>query len=145
MRKSLLLLVVLSTMMLGACSFLEGAGQSVDYVNQATAHINKLSAFAEQAPRLIKDAATNPETKQELENQLLALKTQIEQFNLKSVPAFAKDLHQQVVDKNIILLDEINQVIENGHLALDKMQNSQIITTINDISGLINRISNLGA
>ncbi|MBP1964493.1 DUF6376 family protein [Paenibacillus aceris] len=145
MRKSMLLLVVLSTMMLGACSFLDGASQSVDYVNQATAHINKLSTFAEQAPQLIKDAATNPETKQELENQLLALKTQIEQFNLKSVPAFAKDLHQQVVDKNKILLDEINQVIENGHLVLDKMQNSQILTTINDITGLINRISNLGA
>ncbi|NOV02165.1 hypothetical protein GC097_19335 [Paenibacillus sp. LMG 31457] len=76
---------------------------------------------------------------------MLTLQTQIEQFNLQSVPAFAKDFHQQLVDKNKILLDEINQVVENGHLALDKLQNSQILATINGISGLINRISNLGA
>ncbi|MCY9659816.1 DUF6376 family protein [Paenibacillus chondroitinus] len=145
MRKSMLLFVVLSSMMIGACSILDGANQSLDYVNQATAHINKLSTFAEQAPQLIKDAAANPETKMKLEEQLLALKTEIEQFNLKSVPAFAKDIHEQLVEKNKVLLDEINQVVVNGHLALDKLQNSQILATITDITGLINRISNLGS
>lgn len=132
-------------MMLSACSLLEGANNSLDYVNQATQHINKLSRFAEQAPQMIKDAALNPETKQELENQLNGLKKEIEQFNLKSVPSFAKDIHQQLVDKNEVLLQEINNVVENGHLALDKLQNSQILTTINDITSLINRIKNLGS
>jgi hypothetical protein len=132
-------------MMLSACSLLEGANNSIDYVNQATQHINKLSNFAEQAPQMMKDAALNPETKQELENQLNGLKKEIEQFNLKSVPSFAKDIHQQLVEKNEVLLKEINNVVENGHLALDKLQNSQILTTINDITGLINRITNLGS
>ena len=50
-----------------------------------------------------------------------------------------------MVDKNEVLLDEINNVVENGHLALDKLQNSQILTTINDITSLINRIKNLGS
>jgi ABC-type phosphate/phosphonate transport system substrate-binding protein len=145
MKKWMLLLLILSTMMLSACSLLEGANNSIDYVNQATQHINKLSNFAEQAPQMIKDAALNPETKQELENQLNGLKKEIEQFNLKSVPSFAKDIHQQLVDKNEVLLQEINKVVENGHLALDKLQNSQILTTINDITGLINRIKNLGS
>lgn len=145
MKKWMLLLVILSTMMLSACSLLEGANNSIDYVNQATQHINKLSNFAEQAPQMMKDAALNPETKQELENQLNGLKKEIEQFNLKSVPSFAKDIHQQLVEKNEVLLKEINNVVENGHLALDKLQNSQILTTINDITGLINRITNLGS
>lgn len=145
MKKWMLLLVILSTMMLSACSLLEGANNSIDYVNQATQHINKLSNFAEQAPQMMKDAALNPETKQELENQLNGLKKEIEQFNLKSVPSFAKDIHQQLVAKNEVLLKEINNVVENGHLALDKLQNSQILTTINDITGLINRITNLGS
>ncbi|MDD9268143.1 DUF6376 family protein [Paenibacillus sp. GCM10023248] len=143
MRKSLLFVVLLSSVLVGGCSFLESANSTLDYVNQATSHINKLSTFAEQAPQMIKDAAANPETKAELEKQLLALKADIEQFNLRSVPAIAKDIHQQLVDKNKVLLDEINKVVENGHLALDKLQNSQIITTINDITGLINRISSL--
>lgn len=143
MRKSLLLVVLLSSMLMGGCSLLESANSTLDYVNQATAHINKLSTFAEQAPQQIKDAATNPETKAELEKQILALKADIEQFNLQSVPAIAKDLHQQIVDKNKVLLAEINKVVENGHVALDKLQNSQIITAINDITGLINRINSL--
>ncbi|MDQ0898859.1 DUF6376 family protein [Paenibacillus sp. V4I7] len=145
MKKWMFLLLILSTMMLNACSLLEGANNSIDYVNQATQHINKLSNFAEQAPQMMKDAALNPETKQELENQLNGLKKEIEQFNLKSVPSFAKDIHQQLVEKNEVLLKEINNVVENGHLALDKLQNSQILTTINDITGLINRITNLGS
>ncbi|WP_063870746.1 DUF6376 family protein [Paenibacillus sp. Root444D2] len=145
MKKWMLLSLILATMMLSACSLLEGANNSIDYVNQATQHINILSNFAEQAPQMMKDAALNPETKQELENQLNELKTEIEQFNLKSVPTIAKDIHQQLVDKNEVLLKEINNVVENGHLALDKLQNSQIFTTINDITGLINRIKNLGS
>jgi hypothetical protein len=48
-----------------------------------------------------------------------------------------------LVDKNEILLQEINKVMENGQLALDKLQNSQVFTTINDITSLINRIKNL--
>ncbi|WP_063860357.1 DUF6376 family protein [Paenibacillus sp. Soil724D2] len=145
MKKWMLLSLILATMMLSACSLLEGASNSIDYINQATQHINKLSNFAEQAPQMMKDAALNPETKQELENQLNELKTEIEQFNLKSVPTIAKDIHQQLVDKNEVLLKEINNVVENGHLALDKLQNSQIFTTINDVTGLINRIKNLGS
>ncbi|MNY43492.1 hypothetical protein D3C86_1784540 [compost metagenome] len=93
---------------------------------------------------MIKDAAQNPATKQELENRLNVLKTEIEQFNLSSVPSIAKDIHQQLVEKNKILLEEINKVLVNGHLALDTLQNSQIFTTISDITGLINRIKNLG-
>ncbi|MFD0675493.1 MULTISPECIES: DUF6376 family protein [unclassified Paenibacillus] len=144
MRKWMLLFLIISSTMLSACSLIEGASNSLDYVNQATEHINKLSKFAEQAPQMIKDAALNPEAKQELEKQLNGLKKELEQFNLINAPSIAKDIHQQLVDKNKVLLQEINKVVENGHLTLDKLQNSQIITTINDITSLINRIKDLG-
>ncbi|NOU68974.1 hypothetical protein GC096_33685 [Paenibacillus sp. LMG 31461] len=143
MKKLMLLILVVSTLQLSACTFVEKVNSSVDYANQATEHINKLSTFAQQAPQMMKDAALNPETKQALENQLIGIKTDIEQFNLKSVPTIAKDIHQQLVDKNKVLLDEINNVLVNGHLALDKLQNSQILSTISDISIFINRIQNL--
>ncbi|MNR07980.1 hypothetical protein D3C85_1241140 [compost metagenome] len=144
MKKWMLLIMILSTMLLSGCSLFEKANSSIDYLNQATEHINTLSTFAEQAPQMIKDAAQNPATKQELENRLNVLKTEIEQFNLSSVPSIAKDIHQQLVEENKILLEEINKVLVNGHLALDTLQNSQIFTTISDITGLINRIKNLG-
>jgi septal ring factor EnvC (AmiA/AmiB activator) len=144
MKRLMILLLVLSTMMLSACSFLQEANNSLQYVDQATEHINTLTNFAEQAPQMIQDAATNPETKQKLEDQLMSLKKEIEQFNLIDAPSIAKDLHQQLVDKNKELLQEINQALANGHLALDQLQNSQIITTINNIISFQNRIENLG-
>ncbi|NQX58150.1 DUF6376 family protein [Paenibacillus qinlingensis] len=145
MRIRMLLFVVVSTLLLSACSLVEKVNSSLDYVNLATEHINKLSTFAQQAPQMMKDAALNPETKQALENQLIGIKNDIEQFNLKSVPTIAKDIHQQLVEKNKVLLDEINNVLVNGHLALDSLQNSQILTTISDITNFINRIQNLGS
>lgn len=140
----MILLVVLSTMMLSACSFLDSANQSLQYADQATDHINKLSDFAEQAPQMIQDAATNPEIKQQLEDRLIALKEDIVQFNIIDAPALAKDLHQQIVEKNQVLLQEIDQALASGHLVLDQLQNSQIIQTINDITSFLNRIENLG-
>lgn len=144
MRKWMVLLFILSTMMLSACSIIEGANQSLQYVDQAKEHISGLADFAEQAPQMIQDAASDPEAKQKLEDRLIALKKDIEQFNLADAPSIAKDLHQQVVEKNNVLLQEINKAVANGHLTLDQLQNSQIITAINDITGLINRIENLG-
>jgi hypothetical protein len=74
MRNMMLLFLILPSMMLSACSLIEGANNSLEYVKKATEHLNKLSSFAEQAPQMIKDAALNPEAKQELENQLSRLK-----------------------------------------------------------------------
>ncbi|WP_166244689.1 DUF6376 family protein [Paenibacillus turpanensis] len=144
MKKMMILLLILSSMSLSACSFLEGANQSLQYAEQAKEHLNKLTNFAEQAPQMIEEALTNPEAKQKLEAQLIQLKKDIEQFNLINAPQIAKDLHQQLVDKNKELLQEINNVLADGHLALDQLENSPIISTINDITSLINRIQNLG-
>jgi hypothetical protein len=35
-------------------------------------------------------------------------------------------------------------VLQNGHLALDKLENSQIFNTVNEVTNLLNRIENLG-
>ncbi|MCK9861217.1 DUF6376 family protein [Paenibacillus sp. ATY16] len=144
MRTLMILLLVVSSMTLSACSLFESANQTVQYADSAQEHINRLTDFAEQAPQMIQDAATNPETKRQLEERLVALKEDIEQFNLMDAPAMAKDLHQQIIEKNQVLLQEINDALVNGHLALDQLQNSPIIQTITDITGLLNRIENLG-
>ncbi|WP_201005558.1 DUF6376 family protein [Paenibacillus glycanilyticus] len=144
MRTLMIILLVVSSMMLSACTWFESANQTVQYADSTHEHINRLTDFAEQAPQMIQDAATNPETKQQLEERLVALKEDIEQFNLMDAPAMAKDLHQQIIEKNQVLLQEINDALVNGHLALDQLQSSPILQTITDITGLLNRIENLG-
>lgn len=140
----LIFLLALALLSLSACSFLNDVNESLDYVNSATDHINELTSFAEEAPALIQAASTDPEIKKELGTQLETLKQNIEEFiQLEEIPSIAENIHQDLVAKNEILLDEINNVIVNGQVALDKLENSQIISTVNDASDLLTELNNL--
>ena len=144
MRKLKVLFIAALLLVLNGCSLLGEVNESIDYVNTATDHIEKLNNFSQEAPQLIQNAVTNPEAKQELEAQLLTLKQDIEEFiSINDVPSIAKTIHQELVTKNEALLDELNQVLDNGHLALDKLENSQLISTMNEVTNLLNRINNL--
>lgn len=144
MKKFSLVMMILASMMLSACSVLNEVSNSIDYVSVATEHIYNLNSFAEKAPRLIEEALNNPELVDELEEKLSNLKVDIEEFiALTDIPTIAEEVHQELVTKNELLLAEINKVLVNGHLALDQLENSQLFTTINEITGLIQRIENL--
>ncbi|WP_246041643.1 DUF6376 family protein [Robertmurraya kyonggiensis] len=142
--KKFTIMLVLATMLLSGCSFLNEVNDTLDYVGVTTEHIERLNTFAEEAPQLVEDALSNPELVTELEAKLTTLKTEIEEFiALSDIPTIAEDIHQELVSKNELLLEEINKVLENGHIALDKLENSQIFTTISDVTSLMNRIENL--
>lgn len=143
MRKVLYVFAILATMMLSACSVLDEVNNSLDYVNEAEDYINSLSEFGGEAPQLIKDAAVDSDARVELENQLNTLVEDIEEFNDIEAPAIAEDIHQDVVSKNEALLEEINNVMENGEIVLDKLENSEILNTVNDVTSLLDSIENL--
>ncbi|MDF0728916.1 DUF6376 family protein [Cytobacillus sp. S13-E01] len=144
MRKILFVFVILSTVLMSACSLLEEVNNSLDYVNIATNHINTLSNFGEEAPQMIKEAATNPEAKEELENKLKKIKQDLEEFNKIEAPALAEDIHQKVVDKNKEIEEVINSTMVNGKLALEKLENTQIFTLITEITTFLNSLEELG-
>lgn len=142
--KKFTIILILATMLLSGCSFLNEVNDTLDYVGVTTEHIERLNTFAEEAPQLVEDALSNPELVTELEAKLTTLKTEIEGFiALSNIPTIAEDIHQELITKNELLLEEINKVLENGHIALDKLENSQIFTTISDVTSLMNRIENL--
>ncbi|MRH41352.1 hypothetical protein GH741_01535 [Aquibacillus halophilus] len=135
---------ILLIMVLSGCSFLGEVNESIDYTEEATTHINNLSDFAENAPQMIEDAANDPAAREELASKLQTLKEEVEAFNLVDPPSIAKDIHESLVNKNEILLDEINKVLENGKLAVEQLENSEIVKTINEASDLLDRIKNIG-
>jgi PBP1b-binding outer membrane lipoprotein LpoB len=144
MKKLKILVILALLMLLNGCSLLGEVNDSIDYVNTATTHIEKLNAFAKEAPQLIQNAVTNPDAKQELEAQLLTLKQDTEEFiSINDVPSIAETIHQELVNKNKVLLDELNRILVNGHLALDQLENSQLLSTMNEVTNLLNRINNL--
>lgn len=94
---------------------------------------------------MIQEAAADPALKQELEDRLTTLKQEVEEFiALQEILKLAEDVHQDLVTQNEALLAEINKVLENGSLALDQLENSELFTTINEATSLINRIEALG-
>ena len=144
MGKVKIVLIVVGLMFLSGCSLLTEVNDSIEYVNTATEHVAKLNTFADEAPQLVQAAVTDTEVKQELETKLITLKQDIEEFiNTQNVPKVAEDIHQEFVAKNEVLLGEINQALENGNLALDKLESSELFTTINDVTNLLNRLENI--
>ncbi|MBB6444936.1 DUF6376 family protein [Bacillus benzoevorans] len=144
MKKLLYLFAVLIPLLLSGCSLLEETNKSLEYVNETTDYLNDLSTFAENAPQMFQDAATSQETKKDLENQLTSLSAEIENFNSIEPPVIAEDIHQQLVAKNEVLIDQINQVMVNGEILLDQIENTGIYTTIEEITKLRNQLEELG-
>ena len=143
MRKFGFIMIIFATMMLSACGVLDEVNNSLDYVNEAQSYINSLSEFGAEAPQLVQDATLDPDARVELENQINTLVGEIEEFNTIEPPSLAEDIHQNVVSKNEVLLDEINQVMDNGEVVLEKFENSGIISTVNDVTSLLDKIENL--
>jgi PBP1b-binding outer membrane lipoprotein LpoB len=144
MKKLIVIVAIISSVLLSGCSLLEEVNNSLEYANKATEHINTWQDFGQKAPQMIQEAATNPETKLELEAELNALLEEIDEFNQTEPPAIAADLHQQIVEKNEALQEIINDAMVNGELALEELQNSELITTINEITKLMNLVEDLG-
>ncbi|MCK6204698.1 hypothetical protein KZX50_04385 [Bacillus infantis] len=139
-----LFMFAVTALSLAGCSFLEEAAGTAEYANKAAEHIEKLNAFAEDAPGMIEVAAGDSEIRHQLEERLVNLKQDIENFiQLQDIPAPAEAIHEELAAKNEELLEEINLAIDGGNLALDQLENSEMIKTINDASALLNRIEGL--
>lgn len=145
MRKIIITFALLSSILLSGCSILEEVNSSLEYVNEATEHINTWKDFGEEAPQMIQEAATDANAMEELETRLNEMLVEIDEFNNTDAPAIAESVHQQIVDKN----EQIKGVIENamvdGEVALEKLQDSELYTLINEVTTMMNLLEKLGS
>lgn len=144
MKKMFMVFVILATGLVSGCSLLDGVNETINYVDKATKHIETLRNFSEEAPQMIKEAATNADLKKELEVELTVLKGEIAAFNQIEAPALAKDIHQKIIEKNNEIETAINEATVNGELVIEKIENSQLFQLINDVTRLMNQIEKLG-
>ncbi|XEC93664.1 DUF6376 family protein [Paenibacillus tarimensis] len=141
------LLVALISGLLTGCSWLGEVNNSLDYVKEATSFINKVNSFAEQVPTLAEQAVTDPQAVKMLTNEMEMMKNNIASFNGLDAPAFARDVHEELVGYNKTLLAEIDAflaTISNGTLTLDTLADSQINQTIAKIGQTLTAIQQLG-
>ncbi len=145
MRKMIITFTLLSSILLSGCSMLEEVNSSLEYVNDATEHINTWKDFGEEAPQMIQEAATDSNAKEELETRLNEMLDEIDEFNNTDAPAIAESVHQQIVDKNQAIKDVIENAMVDGEVALEKLQDSELYTLINEVTTMMNLLEEVGS
>ncbi|WP_108671006.1 DUF6376 family protein [Peribacillus acanthi] len=147
MRRTITIIALFSCMILSGCGLLEGVNNTLNYVNDATAYVQTLNDAAAELPGLAEQAVKDTAALKELETKLEQLKTDIQTFNEIDPPAIANGLHDKIVTQNEKLessIDSFHQQVKKGNGTIQEFQNSEIMTTINEITKLRDQIQQIG-
>ncbi|MGE6377922.1 DUF6376 family protein [Peribacillus muralis] len=145
--KKMIAIALLSILTLSGCSLLGEVNSSLEYAGNATEYVNTVKEFANEVPALAQDAVTNTEARQSLEKELQQMKTNIEEFNAIEPPQIAETIHEKIVASNQQLSEGIELYlnnIEKGQLDPKVLEESEIMQTIDQITGLVDQIEKLG-
>lgn len=134
MKKSMAALLMTILLLLSGCSLLEEATDSFDYATEATEYINNLSEFAEESSSLETD---------QLVARLEDLTGTIENFTNIEPPTIAENIHQELAYKSEALLEIINNIINQGEITVEQLQETEIYQTIENIISLKVQIEQL--
>jgi len=129
------------------CSVLEQVNTTLNYATEATSFVNDANAFAEQVPLLAEQALTDPQTIDRLTAEFQSMKEQIDSFNALQAPAFAEDVHAQLVQYNETIRGQIDgylQQIDQNVIDLEQLANAPMLETIRGMTSLLQQIEQLG-
>jgi Family of unknown function (DUF6376) len=144
MKKLLTTIGLAGMLFLSGCSILGEVNNTVEYANITTDYIESTKTFASEVPQLAKDAVTDEIARKNLEDELESMKEKINSFNEVEPPSIAEDIHNQILTSNEKLEEGIDLYlvnIENGTLDPSVLENSEIMTTVNEISSLMENIN----
>lgn len=141
MKKVITVLIVSSIIFISGCGFLEETQDTINYATETTEYLNEMSTFAEEVQNVLGEGNANVA---ELETTLTDLEGTVEEFNTIEVPAIAEGIHNDILAKNDQLLDIVNQVQENGEIAIEEIENSQFYQTIESFTNLMDQVEQLG-
>jgi hypothetical protein len=147
MKKKLLVLSAIIALLLSGCSLINGAKDSLTYVNDAKVYLDKATTFANDAPSIAQKAVGDRQAAAELKTMLQDMKQEINAFNKLQAPKVAVDLHQQLVDQNNKLsagIDLYLSSMKNGLLDASVLENTELFQSAQEISNILNQIKQLG-
>ncbi|MDM5360807.1 DUF6376 family protein [Peribacillus sp. RS7] len=145
--KKIMTIALLSILTLSGCSLLGEVNSSLEYADNATEYISTVKEFSNEVPALSQDAVANTEARANLEKELELMKTEIEEFNSTEPPQIAEGIHEKIVSSNQQLSDGIELYlnnIENGQIDPKALEDSEIMKSIDNITGLAKQIEELG-
>ena len=146
LKRIMMTIGITGAVLLSGCSVIDEVNNTLEYANTTTEYINSAKNFSNEIPELANDAVTNEEARQQLEAELTTMKETINQFNETEAPGVAEDIHNQIVSTNAKLEEGIDiylNNIENGKFDPAILQDSGILTTVNEMTSLMEQIEKL--
>ncbi|MEH7179395.1 DUF6376 family protein [Neobacillus vireti] len=133
-------------LLLGGCSFLNDAQDTLSYINEATDYLSAATDFANEAPALAQQAVSDIQAAEDLQALLQDMQQTVESFSDLQAPDIAAELHQQIVERNSAILTEIETYLTNfkdGLLDPAILENTELFQSVQDITSIIDQIQQL--
>ncbi len=146
MKKLLMVLTASMIMLLGGCSLLNDAQDSLTYINEATDYLSAATDFANNAPALAQQAIGDIQAAEDLQALLQDMQQQAEAFTALQAPDLAADLHQQIVEQNSVIVSEIETYLnsfKDGLLDPAILENTELFQSVQEITSIIDQIQQL--
>lgn len=140
--------IALSAVLLSGCSLLEDVNSTLQYVNEATEYAAEADSFINEVPELAEQAVIDPAVISNLEERLVLMKEDINEFNELEAPGVATDLHRQVEEYNAQALEGIDTILgalDQGVIDPAFLEETEVFRTFQEIQSIINQVEQLTA
>jgi hypothetical protein len=138
----------LSAVILGGCSLLDEANNTLTYATDVTDFLNETQQFASDVPEMLENAASNPNIVEDVQGQLESMQQDIDSMQEMEVPAVAEGIHGQLLDYSSQIetgIDEALGKLENGVVDPAALfENTELLQTIQELQDLRVKIEQLG-
>ncbi|WP_458126697.1 DUF6376 family protein [Paenibacillus sp. Z3-2] len=132
-------LIASSILLISACSVVEQANQSLNYVSGATDYIEQVSNAGADLQELASSAVNNPEITNQIQEKIDLIQAEASEFSQLTAPAIGENIHENLVSYNTQLTEVVgnfeNTIAEQGFTAenWEKTGIPELITNINNL------------
>ncbi len=139
--------IATSIFVISACSVVEQANESLNYVSGATDYIEQISSAGAELQQLATDAANNPQITEQIQTKIDQIQAEASEFSQLTAPAIGESIHENLVSYNNQLTEVVGQfettIAEQGFTA-ENWEKTGIPDLINNINNLKDPLSGLG-
>lgn len=139
-------LIASSIFVISACSVVEQANQSLNYVSGATDYIEQVSNVGTELQELASSAVNNPEVTTQVQEKIDQIQAEASEFSQLKAPAIGESIHENLVNYNTQLTEVVDQfettIAEQGFTA-EHWEKTGIPELISNINSLRDPLSGL--
>ncbi|KUL06633.1 MULTISPECIES: DUF6376 family protein [Bacillus] len=146
MKRVLIVLAGIGLLGAGGCGMLDQVNDGLNYTNEAAGYIQKVKTFAEEAPSLAEQAVNDTGAKEKLETQLESIQQAAADFNELTPPDAAAEVHNTIEKHNETLqksAEDVLKSVEEGKLTVEKLEQSELVQSAQQISDVMGQIEKL--